>query len=230
MDPMIRPAPTPGALTRPVAASSQTREPMRSHRPPPGRRSDGRSGSSDATSSAVAGTSPSALPIAIARLRRRPGVDTRDIGPRILIASSSASLASHSASSVGASSAACGCHSGRALATGREFHGHTSWQMSQPYTRVPIASRTSPSGIVPALLDREIRDAAGARRAPRARRSRRWGTTAGTAGSCRTDRRLAASGSSGRLQMISPRNSQDPRSSLIRQVCLPIQPSPACCA
>ena len=39
-----------------------------------------------------------------------------------------------------------------------------------------------------------------------------------------------ASGSSGRVVMISPRNSQEPELGLIRQVFLPIQPRPACCA
>jgi hypothetical protein len=38
------------------------------------------------------------------------------------------------------------------------------------------------------------------------------------------------SGSSGRLQRIVDRKIHDPRLALITQVCLPIQPMPACCA
>ena len=62
------------------------------------------------------------------------------------------------------------------------------------------------------------------------RRGRRSGTHPGTAGAHAALIELPGHrASSSRLQMISARNIHEPSSGLMRQVFLPIQPSPACC-
>jgi hypothetical protein len=87
-----------------------------------------------------------ALPMAIATLRRKPLYRARGIGLARNISRNSSSESAASFSSGGAKCAAA--KAGSSVTGARRFHGHTSWQISQPKTWRPMAGRAS-SGAAP---------------------------------------------------------------------------------